>query len=501
MSRTRRVLVVGIDGVRLDTLNRVSTPHLDTVADAGFLAPVTVAEGTPTMSGPCWATTVTGVNVSKHAVWSNDFSGHRLGVFPDFATRLSRQDGRRTYVAAAWEPLVTVADGGPMFRHPTRLTHHAPAADTPEAWERADESTVRDAVSILTHEDPEASFVYLGAPDETAHHLGCGAAYKASIASADRRLGDLLAALRARPSYEREAWTVLVVTDHGHRDEGGHGGGSAVERTAWLACAGPDITAGARPARPVRHEDVAAQVYAALDRTPDTHWTLDGGAVPTVPRAVLLGMDGTLVDTERLWLEAARGVASAHGHALTDEEGAGVLGRNRADTATLLVQLCPEPTTLAGLESELEDTFLAAVEAGVPLRPGARALLDRLVRDGVPAALVSAFPRRVVDTVLRALGGEVFRTTVADGESDRSKPFPDPYLKAATRLGLPPGACLAVEDSPAGVAAAEAAGCRVLAVPSAAPITSAPGRRVGRDLAVLPREWGNGTSTGRPVRR
>lgn len=492
MSRTRRVLVVGIDGVRLDTLNRVPTPHLDTVADAGFLAPVTVGEGTPTMSGPCWATIVTGVSVAKHAVWSNDFRGHRLGVFPDFATRLARQDGRRTYVAAAWEPLVTVADGGPMLRRPTRLTHHAPTADTPDAWEEADASTVRDAVRVLTHEDPEASFVYLGAPDETAHHLGCGAAYETSIGTADRRLGDLVAALHARPSYGREAWTVLVVTDHGHRDTGGHGGDSAAERTAWLACAGPDITAGARPARPVRHEDVAAQVYAALDRTPDSHWTLDGSPVPTLPRGVLLDMDGALVDTEPLWLAATRDVAAVHGHTLTDEEGAEVLGRTCADTAAYLVRLGPLGATTADLETELEDTFLASVEAGARLRPGARALLDRLAREELPAALVSASPRRVVDAVLRTLGGEVFRTTVADGESDRSKPFPDPYLEAAARLGLPPEACLAVEDSPTGVAAAEAAGCRVVAVPSATPIADAPGRRVRADLTALLREWDAG---------
>ncbi|NEE38773.1 HAD family phosphatase, partial [Streptomyces sp. SID7982] len=86
-------------------------------------------------------------------------------------------------------------------------------------------------------------------------------------------------------------------------------------------------------ARPVRHEDVAAQVYAALDRTPDSHWTLDGREVPTVPRGVLLDMDGTLVDTEPLWLETSRAVAAAHGHHLTEQEGAAVLGRTCADTA------------------------------------------------------------------------------------------------------------------------------------------------------------------------
>ncbi|MFC9178311.1 HAD-IA family hydrolase [Streptomyces sp. NPDC057107] len=490
MPRARRVLVVGIDGVRLDTLVRVATPHLDTVADAGFLAPVTVEESTPTMSGPCWATIVTGVRVAKHGVWSNDFSGHRLGVFPDFTTRLARQDGRRTYVAAAWEPLVTVADGGPMFRRPTRLTHHAPAADSPQAWEDADEATVRDAVAVLTHEDPEASFVYLGAPDETAHHLGCGTAYEESITEADRRLGRLLTTLRTRPTYAEEAWTVLVVTDHGHRGEGGHGGAGEAERTAWLACAGPDITAGARPLRPVRHEDVAAQVYAALDRTPDSHWTLDGTVVPTLPQAVLLDMDGTLVDTEPLWLEATREVAAAHGHTLTDEEGAGVLGRTCADTAAYLATLNPRAAGSAALEADLEDTFLTAVEKGVRLRPGARDLLERLAGRDIPAALVSASPRRVVDAVLRTLGAEMFRTTVADGETDRSKPHPDPYVEAAARLRLPPAACLVVEDSPTGIAAAEAAGCRVVAVPSATPVDAAPGRRVLGDLTALLHTWG-----------
>lgn len=490
MSRARHVLVVGIDGVRLDTLNRVRTPHLDALAREGFLTPVMVADDTPTMSGPCWATVVTGVRIAKHAVWSNDLSGHRLAVFPDFTTRLARQDGHRTYVAAAWEPLVTLADGGPMFRRPTRLTHHAPAADTPEAWEDADEATARDAVDVLTHEDPVASFVYLGAPDETAHHLGCADAYERAVEAADARLGRLLDAVRARPSYEREAWTFLVVTDHGHRDEGGHGADSTQERTAWLACAGPDLTAGARPARAVRHEDVAAQVYAALGRVPDSHWTLDGAPVPTLPRAVLLDMDGTLVDTEPLWLAAAREVAAERGRTLTDEEGARVLGRTSADTAAYLAELCAGGgAEAAGMESELERLFLAAVTSGVEPLPGVRALLDRLTGLGVPLALVSASSRPVVDAVLATLGADLFRTTVAAGETDRSKPHPDPYLEAAARLGVEPRACLVVEDSPTGVAAAEAAGCRVAVAPSPAQLPAAPGRRPLDALAQLTEDW------------
>lgn len=78
---------------------RLPTPQLDALARQGFLAPVGIEDDTPTMSGPCWATVVTGVTVAKHGVWSNDFTGHRLAVFPDFATRLAEQDGGRTFVA------------------------------------------------------------------------------------------------------------------------------------------------------------------------------------------------------------------------------------------------------------------------------------------------------------------------------------------------------------------------------------------------------------------
>ncbi|SEK89758.1 alkaline phosphatase family protein [Streptacidiphilus jiangxiensis] len=274
-ARARRVLVVGIDGVRLDLLGELDTPRLDEIAAAGFLAPVLIDPGTPTMSGPCWATIATGVHVTKHAVWNNDFTGHRLAVFPDFLTRLTHGFGRRTYVAAAWEPLVLARAGGPLFNGPGRLSFVAPAAETCEDWEAVDERMVRDAVAVLREEDPEASFVYLGAVDETAHLRGCGADYRAAILRADERLGRLLDAVRARPTYADEDWTVIVVTDHGHVDEGGHGGDSLLERTAWIACAGPEFTPGSVTG-PLRHVDVVPQIFASLGLTPDRHWTLDG---------------------------------------------------------------------------------------------------------------------------------------------------------------------------------------------------------------------------------
>ncbi|GAA1366260.1 HAD-IA family hydrolase [Streptomyces beijiangensis] len=486
--RARRVLVVGIDGVRLDTLRTVDTPHLDSVEAAGFLAPVEIRPGTPTMSGPCWATIVTGVSVDKHAVWSNDFSGNRLTVFPDFTTRLTRGDGRRTYVAAGWQPLVTVADGGPLFREPSRLSHAAPAAETCEDWEAVDEQMTADAVRVLSDEDPEASFVYLGATDETAHILGCVPEYERSIARADERLGRLLAAVRGRATYDDEAWTFIVVTDHGHRDEGGHGGRTDQERTAWIACSGPDVPAGAT-VRELRHEDVAAQVFAALGRPADSHWTLDGRPFTVVPQAVLFDMDGTLVDTESLWWKTAEDVAGGLGHRLSDADIPEVVGRAVEDTAAHLFRISDAARPLAEITADLDERFLAAVEADTVLLPGARQLLDLLNGLGIPTALVSASPRPVVDAVLKVLGTESFRTTVAAGETPATKPAPDPYLAAARTLGVDPSGCLVVEDSPTGIAAGEAAGCLVAAVPSFVPVQAAPGRRVLTGLGELLRDF------------
>ncbi|KPI07727.1 type I phosphodiesterase/nucleotide pyrophosphatase [Actinobacteria bacterium OV450] len=280
---SRRVLVVGIDGVRLDLLDALHTPHLDAVAAAGFLSSVQVDEATPTMSAPCWTTVVTGVGVAKHGVYGNQLGGNRLGDFPDFTTRLAAVHRRRTFAAGGWEPLFLNRSGGPLFAAPSRLSYIAPLEDTPQAWEVCDEQVAADAAYVLGGgDDPQASFVYLGSPDETAHFLGCGREYRQTIEAADARLGRLLGAVRSRPTFADEEWTVIVVTDHGHVEQGGHGGRSELERTAWICACGPGIVRGA-PVGPLHHADVAAHVYAALDIVPDSHWTLDGS--PFTPAA------------------------------------------------------------------------------------------------------------------------------------------------------------------------------------------------------------------------
>ncbi|WP_322974301.1 HAD family hydrolase [Actinacidiphila epipremni] len=198
---------------------------------------------------------------------------------------------------------------------------------------------------------------------------------------------------------------------------------------------------------------------------------------PALPAAVLFDMDGTLVDTEHLWWRAVEGAARRMGYRPTDADLPEVLGRPAGHTARHLLHMTGTATEVAQqrLAGELDAAFAALVAQEVRPRPGALRLLAELRAAGVPVALVTASPRRVVDVVLRTLGADWFALTVAAEDTVRTKPAPDPYLRAAGRLGVAPADCVVVEDSPVGLAAALAAGCRAVAVPSTVPIPDEPG--------------------------
>ncbi|SOD61512.1 haloacid dehalogenase superfamily, subfamily IA, variant 3 with third motif having DD or ED [Streptomyces zhaozhouensis] len=198
----------------------------------------------------------------------------------------------------------------------------------------------------------------------------------------------------------------------------------------------------------------------------------------SLPGAVLLDMDGTLVDTEGFWWDAEVEVFGALGHVLDEEHRAVVVGGPMTRSAGYLIEVTGADITLDEVRDLLNTAFLRRLDGGVPLMPGARRLLTELAAHRVPTALVSASHREVIDRTLRSLGAEFFGTTVAGDELARTKPHPDPYVTAALRLGAEPARCVAVEDTATGVASAEAAGCRVLAVPSVAPIPPAAGRTV-----------------------
>ncbi|MFI0514819.1 HAD family hydrolase [Streptomyces sp. WSLK1-5] len=202
--------------------------------------------------------------------------------------------------------------------------------------------------------------------------------------------------------------------------------------------------------------------------------TADGSAL----QAVLLDMDGTLVDTEGFWWDVEVDVFAALGHTLDDSWRHVVVGGPMTRSAGFLIEATGADITLAELTVLLNQGFENRIGHSLPLMPGATRLLAELFAHGIPTALVSASHRRIIDRVLDTLGSQHFGLTVAGDEVQRTKPHPDPYLFAAAGLGADPARCAVVEDTATGVAAAEAAGCQVVAVPSVAPIAPAPGRTV-----------------------
>jgi predicted AlkP superfamily pyrophosphatase or phosphodiesterase len=220
----RHVLVVGVDGVRFALLGPEVTPVIWAFGRDGFLAPVVIDEGTPTWSGPCWPTIVTGTGVAGHGITANNLTGHRLAEHPDFVTVATRAGLPTLLAVSGWPPLALPENGGPLFAEAGRREFAAVTEVGLAGWDAADEAITEVATSVLAGDGPRLSFVYLGAVDIVGHVLGAGAAYREAARAADQRVGRLLDAVRSRPSYEREGWTTVVVTDHGHLDQGGHGG-------------------------------------------------------------------------------------------------------------------------------------------------------------------------------------------------------------------------------------------------------------------------------------
>ncbi|WP_329215781.1 HAD family phosphatase [Streptomyces sp. NBC_01485] len=202
--------------------------------------------------------------------------------------------------------------------------------------------------------------------------------------------------------------------------------------------------------------------------------TAEGSAL----QAVLLDMDGTLVDTEGFWWDVEVEIFAGLGHALDDSWRHVVVGGPMTRSAGFLIEATGAEIALVDLTVLLNDGFEDRITRSLPLMPGAARLLDELAEHGIPTALVSASHRRIIDRVLASLGAGNFHLTVAGDEVPRTKPYPDPYLFAAAGLGVDPARCAVVEDTATGVASAEAAGCHVVAVPSVAPIAPSARRTV-----------------------
>jgi HAD superfamily hydrolase (TIGR01509 family) len=198
-----------------------------------------------------------------------------------------------------------------------------------------------------------------------------------------------------------------------------------------------------------------------------------------LPAAVLWDLDGTLVDSEPVWDVSLADTVRRLGGELSDHGRTAVLG-SELDTAVvvLLDEAGVEATTerIAEARTHLVSRTAELFADGVLWQPGAHEALDLVEKAGVPMALVTNNQRELAELALDVVGRDRFAVSVCGDEVDRGKPAPDVYLRAAELLGVPIGDCLAVEDSPTGVLAAERAGARVLVVPGEVPVPRGPRR-------------------------
>ena len=203
-------------------------------------------------------------------------------------------------------------------------------------------------------------------------------------------------------------------------------------------------------------------------------------------RAVLFDMDGLLVDSEPLWFEAECAVMATMGGSWSRADQLELTGGSLGHSVGYMRARALRPAEPELVGQWLLDTMATLIaERGVPLMAGAAGLLAEVAAAGIPMALVTSAQRRIMDAVI-ARTGLAFGVTVCAEDVSHGKPDPEPYLRAAAALGQPPAGCVALEDSPRGIAAAQAAGCPVIAVPSvplpAALSTARPGRAIVTSL-------------------
>ncbi len=239
---TTHVVLIGLDGLRIDDARAgQDAPVLQAFINHGAYAAMEME--VPTISGPGWSSILTGASHTEHGVFDNSFHGHRLLDYPDFLSLAWFADRSvTTWAATSWLPLADPAGPAPVIwwrDEAQRAGRHQVMVRDGETYgyDRMDGEVVAWSRMALGSAGPRASFIYLGMVDLAGHvYGGVSEEYRAAMRRTDERLGELLGAVDERVrAHPDEKWLIAVTTDHGHLDEGGHGGSDPVLTRSFLA--------------------------------------------------------------------------------------------------------------------------------------------------------------------------------------------------------------------------------------------------------------------------
>ena len=264
-----KVLLIGIDGLMLQrAIDSGRAQTLSRLKADSYFSEMTV--DMPTVSGPSWTTLLTGEDQSVHRVIDNDFKNHNLVEAPDvLAQAKNLNPGISTYAAAGWPPLIDPNDVGPVIKtrlEDQKLGRHSIFIRDGETngYEIVDVEVAQDAVKTIEENGPDLSFVYFCGADEEGHlHGTLEGPYFDAIERIDGLVAKMYQAILERHHTRGEKWLVVITTDHGHRDEGGHGGDSPQERASFLIA---HAVGAPHPLWPptIKPEELVGQILTAL---------------------------------------------------------------------------------------------------------------------------------------------------------------------------------------------------------------------------------------------
>lgn len=240
----QKTLLIGIDGLLLNRgLASGKAPFLKKRKENSFYTEIRI--DSITISGPSWSTILTGATNEQHQVFDNDFVGHQLHLYPDILTRASLLNPQlRTFAAAGWLPLLDPASPAPIIRERKEDQfdgrHKVFFKDGDLlGYETVDAEVAEFAEHYISSEGPDLSFVYFSQVDEFGHKHGTvKEPYFEALGRVDQLVKKLHKVIEDRTRIFNEEWLVVITTDHGHLDEGGHGGESDQERSSFLIAYG-----------------------------------------------------------------------------------------------------------------------------------------------------------------------------------------------------------------------------------------------------------------------
>jgi HAD superfamily hydrolase (TIGR01509 family) len=205
----------------------------------------------------------------------------------------------------------------------------------------------------------------------------------------------------------------------------------------------------------------------------------------TALQAVLFDLDGTIIDSEPYWFEAEYKLVAEFGGQWSDDHAHALLGSDLIAAARYIRRVGGVDLEPPDIVARLTAMVMAASRSRMPWQPGARELLGACRTAAVPCALVTMSWSDMADLVVEQLPPDTFEAVVTGDQVRHGKPHPDPYLTACRLLDVEPARSVAIEDSPTGMASAEAAGCQVLVVPNRVAIAPAPTRTIVDSLSEM----------------